>query len=50
MFLVNKDTNSIILVGKPDNLKILKGYIEKIDIKGSLAESVTEVIGLKNRI
>lgn len=46
--LVNKDTNSIILVGKESNIKVLKEFVDKIDVKGSLAEHITEVIGLKN--
>lgn len=45
---VNKDTNSIILVGKKENIKVLDNYIKRVDIKGSLAENITEVIGLKN--
>ncbi|MGM0519369.1 MAG: type II secretion system secretin GspD [Campylobacterota bacterium] len=44
----NKDTNSIILVGRNSNIQELKQYIQKVDIEGSLAKTVTEVIGLKN--
>lgn len=45
---INKDTNSIILIGKKQNNDELVKYLKKVDIEGSLAENVTEVIGLKN--
>ncbi len=44
----NKDTNSIILVGRNANIQELKQYVKKVDIEGSLAKTVTEVISLKN--
>ncbi len=46
--LPNKDNNSIMIVGKLENVNFLKNYIINIDKKGSLIERVVEVIGLKN--
>lgn len=46
--LVNKDTNSLMLVGKQSNVEFLINYIKKVDKKGSLVEKVVEVIALKN--
>ncbi|MCD4756904.1 MAG: hypothetical protein K8R39_01390 [Arcobacteraceae bacterium] len=46
--LVNKDTNSLMLVGKKSNVEFLNDYIESIDKDGSLIEKVVEVIALKN--
>ncbi len=46
--LVNKDTNSLMLVGKKSNVEFLTDYIKSIDKDGSLIEKVVEVIALKN--
>jgi len=46
--LVNKDTNSIMLVGKEQNVNYIKNYLLNIDKKGSLVEKVVEVVPLKN--
>lgn len=46
--LLNKDTNSIMFVGKKGNVKFLVKYLEDIDHKGSLVEKVVDVVYLKN--
>jgi len=46
--LLNKDTNSLMFVGKKDNIDFLLEYVEKIDIEESLAENVVDVVYLKN--
>ncbi len=46
--LINKDTNSLLLVGKKDNVMFMIDYIKTIDKTGSLIEKVVEVISLKN--
>ncbi len=46
--LLNKDTNSIMFVGKESNVKYLKKYLLEIENKGSLVEKIVEVIYLKN--
>ena len=46
--LINKNNNSIMIVGKSKNVDFLKKYILNIDKKGSLVQNVVEVIGLKN--
>ncbi|MBD3840502.1 MAG: hypothetical protein IE909_01225 [Campylobacterales bacterium] len=46
--LLNKDTNSILFVGKKSNVKFLVDYLKDIDAKGSLVEKVVEVVYLKN--
>ncbi len=46
--LVNKDTNSLMLVGKKSNVEFLIEYIKNVDKEGSLIEKVVEVIALKN--
>ena len=46
--LFNKDTNSIIFVGKEKNVNFLAKYLANIDEQGSLVEKVVEVIYLKN--
>ncbi len=46
--LLNKDTNSIMLVGKKKNVNFLKKYLLDIESKGSLVEKVVEVVYLKN--
>jgi general secretion pathway protein D len=46
--LLNKDTNSIMFVGKKENVDFLVDYLNKIEKKGSLIEKVVEVIYLKN--
>jgi general secretion pathway protein D len=46
--LLNKDTNSIMFVGKKDNVHFLVEYLNEIEKKGSLVEKVVEVISLQN--
>jgi len=46
--LLNKDTNSIMFVGKKENVTFLVKYLKDIESKGSLIEKTVEVIGLKN--
>jgi general secretion pathway protein D len=46
--LVNKDTNSIMFVGKKKNVEFLKKYLLNIETKGSLVEKIVEVVYLKN--
>jgi len=46
--LLNKDTNSIMFVGKKKNVQFLTKYLLDIEAKGSLIEKVVEVIYLKN--
>ena len=46
--LLNKDTNSIMLVGKRKNVRYLEKYLQKLDKKGSLVEKTVKVIYLKN--
>ncbi|MEA3384306.1 MAG: type II secretion system secretin GspD [Campylobacterota bacterium] len=46
--LLNKDTNSIMFVGKKKNVDFLVKYLNDIDKKGSLVEKVVDVIYLKN--
>ncbi|HIP55585.1 MAG TPA: type II secretion system protein GspD [Arcobacter sp.] len=46
--LVNKDTNSIMFVGKKENVNYLLKYVENIDKQGSLVAKSVEVIYLKN--
>jgi general secretion pathway protein D len=46
--LLNKNTNSIMFVGKKKNVDFLIKYLLDIEKKGSLVEKVVEVIYLKN--
>ncbi len=46
--LVNKDTNSIMFVGKKPNVEYLVNYLENIDKQESLVAKTVEVIYLKN--
>lgn len=44
----NKDNNSLVLIGKKQNIDYLANYIKKIDNNGSLTKREVEVIPLKN--
>lgn len=44
----NKDNNSLVLIGKKQNIDYLANYIKKIDNDGSLTKREVEVIPLKN--
>lgn len=44
----NKESNSLVIVGKKDNVNYLKDYIIKMDSKESLTKRVVEVYPLKN--
>ncbi len=46
--LLNKDSNSIMFVGKKENVEFLVKYLKDIEEKGSLVEKVVEVVYLKN--
>ena len=46
--VVNKESNAIVIIGNKENVKYLKKYIKKIDLKDSLLKRVVEVIPLKN--
>lgn len=46
--LLNKDTNSIMFVGKQQNVAFMIEYLKSIDKNGSLVEKVVEVVYLKN--
>lgn len=46
--IANKDNNSLVLIGKKQNINYLKNYIENVDLNGSLIKRVVEVIPLKN--
>ena len=46
--LANKDNNSIMIVGKKQNVEFLKDYILSVDKIGSMSQKVVEVITLKN--
>ncbi len=46
--LLNKETNSLIFVGKEKNVKYLVNYLKTIDAHGSLIAKTVEVIALKN--
>jgi general secretion pathway protein D len=46
--LVNKDNNSIMFVGKKQNVAYLVNYLKEIDKSGSLVAKSVEVIYLKN--
>lgn len=44
----NKENNSILLIGKGENIKYLEKYISEVDNNGSLIKREVEVIPLKN--
>lgn len=46
--IANKDNNSLVLVGKAQNITYLKKYISSVDSADSLVKRVVEVIPLKN--
>ncbi|MBN2782062.1 MAG: hypothetical protein JXQ66_02350, partial [Campylobacterales bacterium] len=46
--LLNKDTNSLMFVGKKKNVDYLLEYVKDVDAKGSLVEKDIKVIYLKN--
>ncbi len=46
--LLNKDSNSIMFVGKKNNVKYLEKYLKDIDKSGSLIAKTVDVIYLKN--
>ena len=46
--LLNKDTNSIMFVGKKSNVDFMIKYLKNIDKDGSLIEKIVEVVYLKN--
>jgi general secretion pathway protein D len=46
--LLNKDTNSLMFVGKEENVKYLVEYLKNVDTKGSLVAKTVEVMTLKN--
>lgn len=44
----NKDNNSIVLIGKRENINYLEKYIKNADLKGSLIKKEVKVFSLKN--
>lgn len=46
--LLNKDTNSLMFVGKEENVKYLADYLKSVDARGSLVAKTVEVVTLKN--
>ncbi|MEA3352813.1 MAG: secretin N-terminal domain-containing protein [Campylobacterota bacterium] len=46
--LLNKDTNTIMFVGKKQNVDFLVKYLKEIEQKGSLVEKIVDVVYLKN--
>ncbi|MDD2699316.1 MAG: secretin N-terminal domain-containing protein [Arcobacteraceae bacterium] len=46
--LLNKDTNSLMFVGKEENVKYLVNYLRDVDNNGSLVAKTVEVMTLKN--
>ncbi|WP_320033511.1 secretin N-terminal domain-containing protein [Halarcobacter sp.] len=46
--VANKENNSLVIIGKKENVKYLKKYIIKMDSKESLIKRVVEVYPLKN--
>jgi len=46
--LLNKDTNTIMLIGKKKNIDFLVNYIKSIDKKESFVEKIVDVVYLKN--
>ena len=46
--LVNKDTNSLMIIGKKRNVDYLSNYVKDLDKQDSLVAKSVEVISLKN--
>ncbi len=46
--IANADNNSLVIVGKSQNIKYLKKYVKNIDSNDSLIKRVVEVHSLKN--
>ena len=46
--LLNKDTNSLMFVGKKENVEYLTSYLKGVDANGSLVAKIVEVVNLKN--
>lgn len=46
--IANKDNNSIVIIGKSQNIRYLKKYIVNVDNTDSLVKRIVEVIPLKN--
>jgi len=46
--LLNKDTNSIMFVGKKSNVQYMVNYVKAMDKNGSLVEKTVKVMYLKN--
>ncbi len=46
--LVNKDTNSVMLIGKKQNVEFLEKELKRVDAQSSLIEKTVEVTRLKN--
>ncbi len=46
--LLNKDTNSIMFVGKKKNVQYMVNYVKTMDKNGSLVEKTVRVLYLKN--
>jgi len=46
--LLNKDTNSIMFVGKKSNVQYMVNYVKTMDKNGSLVEKTVKVMYLKN--
>lgn len=44
----NKDNNSIVLIGKKENINYLEKYIRNADLRGSLIKKEVKVFPLKN--
>jgi general secretion pathway protein D len=44
----NKDNNSIVLIGKKENINYLEKYIKNADLRGSLIQKEVKVFPLKN--
>ena len=46
--VANKDNNSLVIIGKKQNIDYLKKYVKSVDKDDSLVKRVVEVIALKN--
>ena len=46
--VANKDNNSLVIIGKRQNIDYLKKYVKSVDKDDSLVKRVVEVIALKN--
>ena len=44
----NKDNNSVVLIGKKENINYLEKYIKNADLRGSLIQKEVKVFPLKN--